>query len=334
MLNLLSHPNHSVRINAAWTLRSFCYSTPLRLPKVLLSVVEKLQRDVSSLTTPAAPSDIHLRALGHAYGLAALLAVIPDRPLYVSYDISAKVFDMAVQILKRAGEHDVKVARVEIEIAWTCIASLMTLGPNFVRPHLPQLLVLWRNALPKPTTKDGAAGRSVAEWEFLLHVRESTVGAIHCFLKHNSSSLVTADVTRRISSMLSNGLAFANTYITNRPTLNQEELQVESKSLGIDGREALLRSRIFQCFSLVGFSGVTESVQSSLLQSVITLFASPDGYTGSSMQAAIATSSGTFTSIWQSIDGYAYGLTNLEVDDNPDWMNRDSIESSIDQLVH
>ena len=114
--------------------------------------MEKLQRDISSLTS-AAPSDIHLRALGHAYGLAALLAVIPDCPLYVSYDISAKVFDMAVQILKRAGEHNVKVAQVEIEIAWTCIGSLMTLGLDFVRPHLPHLLVLWRNALPKPTTR-------------------------------------------------------------------------------------------------------------------------------------------------------------------------------------
>ncbi len=334
MLNLLSHPSHSVRINTAWTLRSFCYSTPLRLPKVLIGVVEKLQRDLSSLTTPAAPSDIHLRALGHAYGLAALLAVIPDRPLYVSYDISAKVFDMAVQILKRAGEHDIKVSQVEIEIAWTCIASLMTLGPNFVRPHLPQLLVLWRNALPKPTTKDGAAGRTVAEWEFLLHVRESTVGAIHCFLKYNSPTLVSADVTRRISSLLSNGLAFANTFLTSRAGLNQEELVTDLNSLTIDGREALLRGRIFQCFSLLGFSGVTESVQSSLLQSVVTLFASPDGYTGSSVQAAIASSSGSFTSIWQSVDGYAYGLTSLQVDENPgEWMNRDSVEMSIEQMV-
>ncbi|KAI1790592.1 clathrin-coated vesicle protein [Ganoderma leucocontextum] len=334
LLNLLSHPSHSVRINTAWALRCFCYSTPLRLPKVLLSVVEKLQRDISSLTTPAAPSDIHLRALGHAYGLAALLAVIPDRPLYVSYDFSAKVFDMAVQILKRAGEHDVKVAQVEIEIAWTCIASLMTLGPNFVRPHLPQLLVLWRNALPKPTTKDGAANRSVAEWTFLLHVRESTVGAIHCFLKHNSPTLVSADVTRRISSLLSNGLAFANTFLTSRAALNQEELAAHGKGLGIDGREALLRSRIFQCFSLLGFSGVTESVQSSLLQSVITLFASPDGYAGSSVQAAITSSAGTFISIWQSVDGYAYGLTSLQVDDSPkDWMNRDGIETAIDEMT-
>ncbi|KAM5530811.1 hypothetical protein V8D89_015522, partial [Ganoderma adspersum] len=334
LLNLLSHPSHSVRINTAWALRCFCYSTPLRLPKVLLSVVEKLQRDISSLTTPAAPSDIHLRALGHAYGLAALLAVIPDRPLYVSYDISAKVFDMAVQILKRAGEHDVKVAQVEIEIAWTCIASLMTLGPNFVRPHLPQLLVLWRNALPKPTTKDGAANRSVAEWAFLLHVRESTVGAIHCFLKHNSPTLVSADVTRRISSLLSNGLAFANTFLTSRAALNQEELAADSKGLGIDGREALLRSRVFQCFSLLGFGGVTESVQSSLLQSVISLFASLDGYTGSSVQAAIASSAGTFTTIWQSVDGYAYGLTSLQIDESPkDWMNRDSIETAFDEMT-
>ena len=334
LLNLLSHPSHSVRINTAWALRCFCYSTPLRLPKVLVGVVEKMQRDISALTTPAAPSDIHLRALGHAYGLAALLAVIPDRPLYVSYDISAKVFDMAVQVLKRAGEHDVKVAQVEIEIAWTCIASLMTLGPNFVRPHLPQLLVLWRNALPKPTTKDGAAGRSVAEWGFLLHVRESTVGAIHCFLKHNSPTLVSADVTRRISSLLSNGLAFANTFLTSRGALNQEELSGDGHGLSIDGREALLRSRIFQSFSLLGFGGVTESVQSSLLQSVITLFASPDGYAGSSVQAAIASSAGTFTSIWQSVDGYAYGLTSLQVDESPkDWMNRDGIEMAVDEMV-
>ncbi|KAH9922323.1 clathrin-coated vesicle protein [Epithele typhae] len=317
LLNLLAHPSHSVRINTAWALR----------------VMEKLQRDISSLTTPAAPSDIHLRALGHAYGLAALLAVIPDRPLYVSYDVSAKVFDMAVQILKRAGEHDVRIAQIEIEIAWTCIASLMTLGPNFVRPHLPQLLVLWRNALPKPTTKDGAPGRSISEWEFLLHVRESTIGAVHCFLKYNSPTLVTADVTRRISSLLSNGLAFANTYLTSRVGLNQEELLAQTNGLMIDGREALLRSRVFQCFSLLGFSGVTESVQSSLLQSVIQLFASPDGYAGSSMQAAIATSSGSFTSIWHSVDGYAYGLTSLEVDDGPtELANRDGVEMSIDDM--
>ncbi|KAF9486779.1 hypothetical protein BDN71DRAFT_1405708, partial [Pleurotus eryngii] len=79
---------------------------------------------------------------GHLLRLAALVSIVKERPLYVSYDISAKVLDMATQLLKRAGDHDLKVAGVEVEVAWTLIASLMSLGPNFVRPHLPQLLVL------------------------------------------------------------------------------------------------------------------------------------------------------------------------------------------------
>lgn len=178
--------------------------------------MEMLQRDLTSLLSPAAPSDINLRALGHAYGLSALVSIIPERPLYVSYDVSAKVLDMAIQLLKRAGEHDVKVAGVEVEVAWTSIASLMSLGPNFVRPHLPQLLVLWRNALPKPTSKDSAnsANRPISEWMFLLHVRDSALGAILCFLQHNSSTLVTLDVGRRIASVLGNALSFANNLIS------------------------------------------------------------------------------------------------------------------------
>ena len=52
-----------------------------------------------------------------------------------------------------------------------------------------------------------------------------------------------------------------------------------------------------------------ESTQIVLLQSIVKLFASPDGYAGPSMQAAIASSSDTFSSVWQSADGYAYGIT-------------------------
>ena len=157
--------------------------------------MELLQRDISALATPHATIDVHRRALGHTYGLAALFSVIPDRPLYVSYDLSAKLLDTAIQILKRAGDHDLAVASVEIEIAWTCIASLMSLGPNFVRAHLSQLLVLWRNALPKPTSKDTANGatRSAVDWTFLLRVRESALSAVLAFLMHNSALVTLED---------------------------------------------------------------------------------------------------------------------------------------------
>lgn len=344
MTTLLSHPVHTVRVSAAWTLRCFCYSTPLRLPKVLLNLVELLQNDLTALTTPAAPSDINSRVLGRAYGLAGLLSVIPKRPLYVSYDISANVFYIAVQLLKRAGEHDVKVAKVEIEVAWTLIAALMTLGPNFVRAHLPQLLVLWRNALPKPTTKDGLSGRTAAEWAFLLSVRETALRAVLSFLSHNSPSLLTADVARRVTSLLTNALQFSNTFVSQKITEEQPDpnSHVERHGLPLSSVDALFRSRIFQCFTALGVSKVAETTQMSLLQSSISLFASPDGYTGSSVQAAIATSSGAFVSVWQSTDCYAYGVTDAEVNEDlstdglegqGDWLNRDTINASLDALV-
>ena len=311
--------------------------------------MDKLQRDLSTSITPGSSPDAPLRALGHAYGLAALVSIVPQRPLYVSYDVSAKVLDMATQLLKRASEHDVKIAGIEVEIAWTLIASLMSLGPNFVRPHLPQLLVLWRNALPKPTSKDSAsnAGRSLTEWLFLLHIRESALGAIWCFLQHNSS-LVTLDVARRIASLLNNALSFANNFISqNVEDLNDAQLPTTvKKGLTVRDREALLRRRVHQCFTALGFSSIAESTQMALLQSVVMLFASPDGYAGSSVQAAIASSSGTFSSVWQSADGYAYGVTFNEIVDlggidsegdlsrgTQDYLNRDTVAVSFDTLV-
>ena len=347
LVTLLAHPSHTVRVHASWTLRIFCYSSPLRLPKILINVMDLLQRDISLMTSPSAPADLYSRALGHAYGLAALVTVIPEKPLYVSYDISAKILDMAIQLLKRAGDHDVKVASVEVEIAWTCIASLMTLGPNFVRAYLPQLLVLWRNALPKPTSKDTASGlgRSASEWAFLLHVRESALGAILCFLRHNCPALLTLDVARRIATMLTNAFVFTNAFASQHIE-DQSGSNIEPSSNGpsLRSREALLRRRVFQCFSALGVVNASENTQTALLQSIISLVASPDGYLGSSVQAAIASSSGSFTSLWQTYDGYAYGVTSIQAEEessgsviesslSKDRLNRDSIESSIDELV-
>lgn len=350
---LLSHPKHTIRVGASWALRCFCYSTPLHLPKIIVNVFEMLQRDVDSLISPAAPSDIQLRALGHAYGLACLITVIPERPLYVSFDISAKVLHMATQLLKCSGEHDVKVAAVEVEVAWTAMASLMALGPGFVRPHLPQLLVLWRNALPKPTVRDSAKGRSGSEWNFLLHVRDSAIGAILCFLRHNSQ-LLTLDVARRVASLLNNAMSFINTFVTQNMEEASEGMsqnsKPESQGLSLQDREAFLRRRIYQCYSALGFASVTDGGQAALLQSAISLFASVEGYTGSAVQAAIASSGGNFNSIWQCVDGYAYGVTSMELSDHglstaiasvgsdgadqdQDQLYRDGIDMSLDALV-
>ena len=131
---ILAHPNHTVCVTVSWTLRCFCYSTPLRLV-----LMERLQRDLMLINTPSSTQEASQRALWHTYGLAALVSAIPKRPLYV---LTQRFLDTATQQLKRASDHDLKVASIEVEVAWMLIVSLMSLGPNFVRPYL---LVLWCN---------------------------------------------------------------------------------------------------------------------------------------------------------------------------------------------
>lgn len=343
LMQLLGHPGHSVRVAAAWALRSFCYSTPLKLPKMILSVMELLQKDIIALPNPNAPVELMSRSLGHAYGLAALIAVIPERPLYISYDLATKALDMAIQLLKRASDHDIKIADIEMEVAWIVISSLMALGPNFVKAHLPQLLVLWRNALPKPTSKDATAGggRGLGEWMFLLHVRECALGAIYSFLQHNAPTIVTLDVTRRLSSLLSNAVGFANSFISVKSSLDIPDSLTEVGGVGMTPtfREASLRRRAYDCFSVLGISTLTDSAQMTLLQSTISLFGSYEGYAGSSTQAAIASSSGSFISVWQAADGYGYGVTSLNrksssahVGDSLS-LGADAIELALEQLV-
>jgi hypothetical protein len=313
-----------------------------------MNVVERLQNDISSVSNPAASADIQRRIVGHSYGLAALVSTIPRRPLYVSYDLSAKILDIATQLLKRAGDHEIGTSAVEIETAWTCVASLMTLGPNFIRAHLSQLLVLWRNALPKPTSKDTSHGnaRTKADWSFLMRVKESALSAIFNFLLHNSPTLVTLDVARRLSSLLTNALNFVNAFISQ----HKDEVRETSAALAdpdaLVTREAMLRRRIFQCFSSLGFATLSDSTQVALLGSTSQLFAGADSALGSSAQGAIASSSGTFVSVWQSTDGYAYGLTSLNAASGEqsgklgrhggewqDLLNRDIVDVQLDELV-
>lgn len=351
LVRLLSHDSYSVRLQAAYTLRRFCTTNPTQLPHLLGGLLADVNKDVGLLGTPTAPKELTSRVLGKAFALGALVAISPSRPLYVSSDIPTKVFDMAVSLLKRAGDHDVAPATIEVQVAWYLIASLMSLGPGFVKLHLPQLLVLWRNALPKPTSKDASVGdRGEAEWNFLLVVRESALGAIHNFLRHNLT-LVNIDVARRLATLFTNTLNFVNGFATAYSELLREQAANPQGTTShfltmrpsLVDREANLRRRVLQCFTGLGPSSATENMQPALLQAAVTVFADPENYSGSAAQAAIAAQSGQFTSVWQSTDGYAFGVTSLlkarererGATEEDVFLNRDRVEMSIEsQLSH
>lgn len=351
LVRLLSHDSYTVRLTTAYTLRRFAATNPAQLPRLLGGLLADLNKDLGLLGTPTAPKELPSRILGKAYALAALLAVSPSRPLYVSNDIPSKVFDLAVSLLKRSGDHDVAPATIEVQVAWSLISALMSLGPGFVKLHLPQLLVLWRNALPKPSTKDASVGdRGEAEWNFLLVVRECALAAIHNFLRHNMT-LVNIDVARRLATLFTNSLNFVNGFATAYAELLREQAANPQGQVShafklrpsLVDREANLRRRVLQCFTGLGPSSATESMQPALLQAAVTVFADPENYSGSAAQAAIAAQSGQFTNVWQSADGYAYGVTSLMsarerergATEDDVFLNRDRVEMAIEsQLSH
>ncbi|GAA5889046.1 hypothetical protein JCM6882_009727 [Rhodosporidiobolus microsporus] len=361
LVRLVSHPSHSVQITAAWALRTFCNAAPNRLSATIVQILDLLNKDLAVISSdgPSQSANVHRRAIGFAHSLAALINLIPHKPLYVSFDLSAKCMSLAIQLLKQSGNHELHISGVEIQVAWILVGALMSLGPNFVRLHLPQLHILWRNALPKPTSKDASAAqvRGDNEWAFLLHIRECTLAAILSFLRHNGplasgGGLVNEDVSRRLVLLLSNGLAFSASFASSHPNLAAEQTPSTSSRLQLIDRDIMFRRRLLQCFAAFGQSAATQQFQIQLLQQAVVLFSDADRYFGESALQAAA-SSGTFTSIWDETDGYGFGVTSMVKDGRNDVggggdaaalegsansklakLNRDQAEAKVEEQLH
>ncbi|CAI2166927.1 889_t:CDS:10 [Funneliformis geosporum] len=360
---LLSHTSYSVQIVTAWCLRCLCYSLPIKLSGLITRVHGLLNKDLNNLANQLSTIDLSKRTIGYAYGLAALLSVIPSRPLNVPFELSAKIFSLSTHLIKTSANKDLAIASIQIQVGWILIGSLMTLGPNFVTLHLPQLLILWKTALPKSTnSKESVSNRTENEWAFMFHVRECVLGAMLSFLLHNSK-LVTIDISKRLVALLSNALTFISLVpnsFSNNPTPNSSVTSITpqlpfSTSLKFSDRENMLKRRIFQCFVALRPISVYDNLITQLLKLSVTQFADPEKNVGSAITAAIvAAVSGNFTSVWTTGDEYAYGVTsrlqgmnidiaNLIDDDEEksdsrkigvrDWLNRDLVESRVENQL-
>ncbi|KAG9824621.1 HEAT repeat protein-like protein, partial [Aureobasidium melanogenum] len=109
------------------------------------------------------------RCAGYANGLAAVLSASNKHPLYGSVDVYARVLSQATGLLKSSSNSDLRVSSTQVQVAWIMIGGLMSLGPNFVKIHLSQLLLLWKNALAPPN-KENMSRQSQLELSFLAHV--------------------------------------------------------------------------------------------------------------------------------------------------------------------
>ena len=309
LVQVLQHPSYSVQIHASHCLRDFVLACPHQLLSCASICMNSVSRELGVLATGRQSPR---RCIGYANGLAAVLSMSPSQPLYSSLEISTRVLSTATDWLKSSSKEELRVAGIQVQVAWILIGGLMALGPNFVKIHLSQFLLLWRNALPKPLTKENTAQRSSTEIYYLTHVRECTLGSILSFLAFNGR-LVTTDVAKRIATMLQNTVE----YLDNMPRKKQIEDASHKmfSSLQLQDVILMVRRRVLQCYSkLISFSPNASGEilsQSNLLTWAVTLFADPDSYAPGSLGSSIANAAGNFDSIWDFGDNTGFGVTGL-----------------------
>lgn len=309
LLQVLQHPSYSVQVFASRCIKTFVLACPQQLLPCLSVCMNSLTRELSLL---GSGRNSPRRCLGFAHGLAAALSASPLRPLHGSLDINSRVLTMATNLLKLSSQSELRVSSTQIQVAWILMGGLMSLGPNFVKIHLSQLLLLWKNALPKPLAKENTSSRSLLEASFLTHVRECALGSIMAFLQFNNR-LLTVDVSKRIAAMLQNTTAFLKSLPAKKTT--DDMSQRLTPALQLQDLDLMVQRRVLQCYIklvILSPAGGSEALlQSNLLTLAISLFADPDNYTPNSLSASIASAAATFETIWDVGDNTGFGVTGL-----------------------
>ncbi|KGO68171.1 Armadillo-like helical [Penicillium italicum] len=343
LLQVLPHPSYTVQVHVAHCLRNFVLASPHHLLSCVTICMNSLNREIGQLGTPRQSPR---RCVGYANGLSAMLSTSRLQPLYGAVDVFARVFTQATDLLKTSSTSELRVASIQIQVAWILIGGLMPLGPSFVKTHLSQLMLLWKNALPKHLGKENAAQPNTVETSFLTHVRECALGSLLVFMEFNSK-LITSDGAKRIAAMLQNTVEF----LDNLPKSKAMEdlTQRLHPSMQLQDYSTMVRRRVLQCFTkLVHVHPPSHGdiiSQSSLLSLAISSFADPDAQY-KQLESSISGSAGQFDGLWDLCDNYGFGVTGLsreyiratlsgtqEDDKSPAWSAIDSADQVVDDTL-
>lgn len=343
LLQVLPHPSYTVQVHAAHCMRNFVLSSPNQLLSCVTICMNSLNREIGQLGTPRQSPR---RCVGYANGLSAMLSTSRLQPLYGAVDVFARVFTQATDLLKTSSTSELRVASIQIQVAWILIGGLMPLGPSFVKTHLSQLMLLWKNALPKHLGKENAAQPTTLEISFLTHVRECALSSLLVFMEFNSK-LITSDGAKRIAAMLQHTVEFLDD--APKPKAMEDLSQRLHPSLQLQDYMTTVRRRVLQCFSkLVHVHPPSHGdiiSQSSLLSLAISSFADPDAQY-KQLESSISGSAGQFDGLWDLCDNYGFGVTGLsreyiratlsgtqEDDKSPAWSALDSVDQVVDDIL-
>jgi HEAT repeat-containing protein 5 len=307
LVQVVQHPSYTVQIHVAHCFRAFVLACPQQLLICSRHCMNQLVKELGQLTEHR---HSHRRCIANANTLAAMLSTARSRPLYGSVEVFSQVLTMATDLLKSSSGSELRISATQVQVAWILIGGLMPLGPNFVKIHLAQLLLLWRNALRRPLSRDNAAKRGSLEMSFLAHVRECALSAMLVFLEYNGS-LVTTDSSKRLATMLQNCVVFLQGFPVQRQP--EEASARVNPALQLQDYKIMVRRRVLQCFSkLVSIPHLENSevsIQADVLSLAMLSFIEPENAAPRSFDSLIATSASNFENLWDLEDNWGFGAT-------------------------
>ena len=308
LIALLQHPSYTVQIYASVCLKSLVWACPHLIVPVVTICLNSIKREFGQPNPTRQSTE---RCVGFANGLSAVMSIANLYPIYGSLDVYSRVFNFATALLKTSSSSDLRTSSIQIQTAWILIGGLMSLGPQFVKVQLPQLLLLWKNALPKPYDRD-TAHQDTLEISFLAHLRHCALGCVYAFLEYNNK-ILTVDIVKRLATMLQNTVEFLHDSPEGRHSVDHSQRLLSN--IQYSDLKLMVRRRVIQCFCRLILSSSASSnevkMQSSLLPFAISTFADPENFIPSTLSTAIAGSAGSFESLWELSDNLAYGLTSL-----------------------
>lgn len=307
LTQVLQHPSYTVQIHASFCMRSFVLTSPVHLIQCASVCMNSLIKELEQLNTGRLSAR---RCVGYANGLAAVLGISSQQPLYSCLKISSRALQLATNLLKSSVSAELRISGTQVQVAWILIGGLMSLGPNFVKIHLSQLLLLWRNSLPKALTRENAGQRQTGEISYLAHVRECALGSILSFLEFNGR-LLTGDVTKRIFTMLQNTMEFLDHMPSTK--VDSDMSSRIAPSLQLSDLVQMVKRRVLQCLTRLATRSPQASKetlsQSNLVAFAVSCFAEPEGYAHGSIGTSIANTASNFDSVWNVADNYGFGIS-------------------------
>ncbi|KPI41616.1 Pof6 interactor protein 1 [Cyphellophora attinorum] len=310
LCQVMQHPSHTVQSYGAQCFKAFVLCCPVQLIPTIEILVDRLRK---ALETPAENRQSLRACTGYALSVAAMLHSANSKPVFGSVRLYSDVLTFAQELLKKSATAELRLSATQLQVAWTLLGGLMNLGPSFIKVHLGQLLLLWRNALPPPLTPDNAAQRSQLELSFLCHVRECALSGLLSFIEP-CGVLITTDGTRRIAAMLQNTVNFLAIIPASRSSSELSHRLVPA--LQLQDMTIMLRRRVLQCYAaLIGLKNVEISdvlAQSDVVGLSLQAFTSPQrSSSGSSLEVSLTTSASNFDGLWESGDNWAHGVSSL-----------------------